>query len=79
MLEEAIKSVKEFLNDDSLIIDEFAETDDYYFFSYKFISGETDIDNTIIKYNKKTKIVSYYMVSINISEIKHLEFKKIME
>ena len=76
MLEDAIKAAKKLLDDKSLKILEYAETDNYYLFPYVNNDNSIEVDNAMIKYDKNTKKASFYMVSINLDEIKNLKFKK---
>ena len=77
MFEDAIKAATKLLNDKSLKIVEYAETDDYYLFNYVNNDNSIEFDNSMIKYDKNTKKASFYMISINLDEINNLKFKRI--
>lgn len=72
MLEKALKIANRFLNDNNTSIISYAETDEYYLFEY-----EGDIDNCMIKVNKKTLLGSYYVITQHFDELNKLTFKDI--
>lgn len=72
MLKKVLKIATDFLNDKNTTIIKYAETDNYYLFEY-----EGDIDNCLIRVNKKTLIASYYIITQHFDELNKLVFKDI--
>jgi len=75
MLNEMITKAKELLNDNDLVILNYAETEDYYLFAYGTKDGKPTFDNTMIKVDKKTGNASYYIITSHLKEINKLRFK----
>lgn len=76
MINKALKKAKDFLNDDSLRILRYAETNEYYLFEYGTQDGKAIFDNTLIKVTKNN-IASYYIITEHLEELNKLEFKTI--
>lgn len=77
MLNNMIDKAKEFLNDNNLYILTYAETNQYYLFSYGTKDRKPIFDNTMIKIDKKTSTASYYIITEHLKEMSNLKFKDI--
>lgn len=76
MLNNAVESAKKLLNDKSLKILGYSETDNYYLFDYG-INNKPNFDNTLIKVDKKTNTASYYVITEHLNELTGLKYNKI--
>lgn len=74
--DEAIKIVKEYLNDDKLKIVSYKDMEDKFVFQYE-CNNKPLFDNAMIQVNKRTKTPSIYMISENLEELKKYKSIKI--
>lgn len=75
MITQAINKAKQLLNDNNTKILKYAETKDYFLFSYGTQDGKTIFDNTMIRVDKKDNKAYFTPITKYLDQINKLNFK----